>query len=42
MGDINAKVGRGCFRPTVGIETLHENSNDNEEKTNISQNVNSD
>jgi len=35
LGDINAKIERGCFRPIVGIETLHKNSNDNGEKTNI-------
>jgi hypothetical protein len=30
LGDFNAKLGRdGIFKPTIGIESLHEDSNDN-------------
>jgi hypothetical protein len=29
LGDINAKVGRDIFKPTIGNESLHEDSNDN-------------
>ena len=30
LGDFNAKVGReNIFRPTIGSETLHQDSNDN-------------
>ena len=30
LGDFNAKVGRGnIFKPTIGNESLHQNSNDN-------------
>ena len=30
LGDFNAKVGRGSiFKPTIGQESLHQDSNDN-------------
>jgi len=30
LGDFNAKVGRGnIFKPTIGQESLHRDSNDN-------------
>jgi len=30
LGDINAKVGReAIFKPTIGNESVHQNSNDN-------------
>ena len=30
LGDFNAKVGRGnTFKPTIGNESLHQDSNDN-------------
>jgi len=34
LGNFNAKVGRGnIFKPTIGNESLHQNSNDNAERT---------
>jgi hypothetical protein len=29
LGDLNAKVGKDIFKPTIGNESLHEISNDN-------------
>jgi len=34
LGDFNAKFGRkGIFKPTIGNETLHQDSNDNGVRT---------